>query len=106
MSPGVSPRRARVRRIEDQVHASEPRISALIRDEEILLSFNEAAAYLRASRSTLYRLMHSGQLVGRKVGRKTLFFKGDLMDLLRATGVRGGADGQRAQTEQNGDKVD
>lgn len=36
--------------------------------EDILLTFKEAMGYLRVSRSTLYRLMWSGQLAGHKVG--------------------------------------
>ena len=36
--------------------------------EDVLLTFKEAMSYLRVSRSTLYRLMWSGQLTGHKVG--------------------------------------
>lgn len=32
------------------------------------LTFKEAMAYLKTSRSTIYRLMWSGQLTGKKVG--------------------------------------
>jgi excisionase family DNA binding protein len=46
--------------------------------EDILLTFKEAMAYLRVSRSTLYRLMWSGQLVGHKVGSTWRFYRQDL----------------------------
>lgn len=59
-----------------------------IKDEEVLLDFNEAASYLRISRSTLYRLMKAERLEGHKVGRKWVFFKGDLLGLL-GTGSSG-----------------
>ena len=36
--------------------------------DDVLLTFKEAMSYLRVSRSTLYRLMWSGQLTGHKVG--------------------------------------
>lgn len=36
--------------------------------DDVLLTFPEAMEYLRVSRSTLYRLMWSGQLTGQKVG--------------------------------------
>lgn len=54
------------------------------RDEQVLLSFNETVAYLRTSRSTLYRLMKAERLPGHKVGRKWVFFKGDVLRLLGA----------------------
>src|SRR6266566_5084592 len=34
--------------------------------DDVLLTFKEAMSYLRVSRSTLYRLMWSGQLTGHK----------------------------------------
>jgi excisionase family DNA binding protein len=47
-------------------------------EEDILLTFKEAMSYLRVSRSTLYRLMWSGQLTGHKVGSTWRFYRGDL----------------------------
>ncbi len=47
-------------------------------EEDILLTFKEAMNYLRVSRSTLYRLMWSGQLAGHKVGSTWRFYRDDL----------------------------
>jgi len=46
--------------------------------DDILLTFKEAMGYLRVSRSTLYRLMWSGQLTGHKVGSTWRFYREDL----------------------------
>lgn len=43
-----------------------------------LLTFKEAMAYLRVSRSTLLRFMASGQVVGHKVGARWKFYREDL----------------------------
>ena len=51
-------------------------------DEDLLLNFREAQRFLRASRSKVYRLVASGELVGHKVGRTWLFYKTDLKQLL------------------------
>ncbi len=47
--------------------------------EPMLLTFKEAMAFLRVSRSTLYRLMWSGQLRGHKVGSTWRFYRKDLL---------------------------
>ncbi len=47
-------------------------------EQDILLTFQEAAELLRVSRATLYRLLDSGQLVGHKVGRAWRFYKRDI----------------------------
>jgi excisionase family DNA binding protein len=47
-------------------------------DENPLFTFKEAMSYLRVSRSTLYRLMWSGQLTGHKVGSTWRFYREDL----------------------------
>lgn len=46
--------------------------------DDVLLTFKEAMIYLRVSRSTLYRLMWSGQLTGHKVGSTWRFYREDL----------------------------
>ncbi|GAC1632229.1 MAG: hypothetical protein NVS4B9_24510 [Ktedonobacteraceae bacterium] len=46
--------------------------------EDVLLTFKEAMSCLRVSRSTLYRLMWSGQLTGHKVGSTWRFYREDL----------------------------
>lgn len=46
--------------------------------DDMLLTFKEAMGYLRVSRSTLYRLMWSGQLTGHKVGSTWRFYREDL----------------------------
>src|SRR5579884_4247819 len=50
--------------------------------EETLLTFKEAMSFLRVSRSTLYRLMWSGQLRGHKVGSTWRFHRQDLLALV------------------------
>lgn len=50
----------------------------LLTDEDVLLNFREAQQFLRASRSKVYRLVTSGELVGHKVGRNWLFYKSEL----------------------------
>lgn len=68
-----------------------------ISEEELLLTLQEAGAFLRASRSSIYRLMASGRLVGHKVGRKWLFYKNDLKALVQRQGKGcGGLDGPTA----------
>ncbi len=46
--------------------------------DDVLMTFKEAMSYLRVSRSTLYRLMWSGQLTGHKVGSTWRFYREDL----------------------------
>lgn len=53
-------------------------MSIQVIQEDILLTFKEAMNYLRVSRSTIYRLMWSGQLVGHKVGCAWRFYREDL----------------------------
>ena len=55
-----------------------------IEDEEKLLTMNEAREYLRVSRSTMHRLINSGQLVGRRVSRTWRF---QLKDLRKLVGI-------------------
>ena len=43
-----------------------------------LVTFAEARAYLRVSRSTLYRLMDARQITGHKVGNTWRFYEHDL----------------------------
>ncbi len=47
--------------------------------EAVLLTFKEAMEFLRVSRSTIYRLMWSGQLRGYKVGSTWRFYESDLL---------------------------
>lgn len=47
--------------------------------ETVLLTFKEAMEFLRVSRSTIYRLMWSGQLRGHKVGSTWRFYESDLL---------------------------
>jgi excisionase family DNA binding protein len=46
--------------------------------DDVLLTFKEAMAFLRVSRSTLYRLMWSNLLIGHKVGSTWRFYRKDL----------------------------
>ena len=47
-------------------------------EQDVLLTFQEAAELLRVSRATMYRWLNSGQLVGHKVGKHWRFYKRDL----------------------------
>lgn len=47
-----------------------------------LLTMKEAISYLKISRSTLYRLMWSGQLTGHKVGNSWRYYVDDLRALV------------------------
>jgi excisionase family DNA binding protein len=58
------------------------------RDQDALLTFKEAMSYLRVSRSTLYRLMWSGQLTGHKVGSTWRFYQTDLQANVQATPIQ------------------
>ena len=53
--------------------------------KEGLLTFKEAISHLRISRSTLYRLMWSGQLTGHKVGSTWRFYKDDVQNCIKWT---------------------
>jgi excisionase family DNA binding protein len=48
--------------------------------EATLLTFKEAMEFLRVSRSTVYRLMWSGQLRGHKVGSTWRFYRSELLE--------------------------
>lgn len=61
-----------------------------IAQEETLLTFKEAMGFLRVSRSTLYRLMWSGQLRGHKVGSTWRFYKQDLRSVVASAPVVAG----------------
>jgi excisionase family DNA binding protein len=56
---------------------------------DILLTFREAMEYLRVSRSTLYRLMSNGDLVGSKVGHAWRFKKTRLDGCVKRETPRG-----------------
>ncbi len=62
-----------------------------IAQEETLLTFKEAMGFLRVSRSTLYRLMWSGQLRGHKVGSTWRFYKQDLRSVVASAPAGSGA---------------
>lgn len=51
--------------------------------ERDVLTSEEAAALLRVSRKTLYRLARNRELPGTKVGRSWRFHRADLIDFLR-----------------------
>lgn len=53
-------------------------------EAERLLTFSETLAYLRISKSTLYRFMQSGQLQGYKVGSTWRFYLRDVQGVIKA----------------------
>jgi excisionase family DNA binding protein len=58
-------------------------------EQDVLLTFQEAAEFLRVSRATLYRLLDSGQLVRHKVGGAWPFYKTDLHAFVSAQDSNG-----------------
>ncbi|MBI2952670.1 MAG: helix-turn-helix domain-containing protein [Chloroflexi bacterium] len=54
----------------------------MINEDEVILDFKEARAFLRCSRQKLYTLMASGALKGYKVGKTRVFYKTDLKRLI------------------------
>lgn len=50
---------------------------------ETILTFKEAMSYLRVSRSTLLRLMWSGDLKGHKVGNTWRFYVTDVQNCVQ-----------------------
>jgi excisionase family DNA binding protein len=63
---------------------SDPMEMSRFGERDILLTFQEAAQFLRVSRATMYRLLASGKLVGHKVGRTWRFYKTDLHEFIAA----------------------
>jgi excisionase family DNA binding protein len=55
-----------------------PPLDGAMDEQDILLTLKEAKAYLRVSRSTLYRFMNTGRLIGHKVGVTWRFYRSDL----------------------------
>jgi excisionase family DNA binding protein len=47
---------------------------------EEILTLDQAAAYLQISRATLYRLIKSGEIPGRRVGRRYRFSRRALLE--------------------------
>lgn len=54
-----------------------------VSEPEQLLTFKEAMAYLRVSRSTLHRLLSNGQVPGHKVGGTWRFYASELQASVR-----------------------
>lgn len=52
--------------------------------EHDVLTAEEAAAYLRVSLKTLYRLAAAGKVPGQKVGRSWRFRRADLISFLQS----------------------
>lgn len=67
--------------------------------DTVLLTFKEAMDFLRVSRSTLYRLMWSGQLRGHKVGSTWRFYESDLLDAV-ASPAMGMVDSERGASSE------
>jgi len=66
--------------------------------DDVLLTFKEAMGFLRVSRSTLYRLMWTGQLTGHKVGSTWRFYREDLRACVgREASVSSSATGGRVR---------
>jgi len=59
-----------------------------IKEEEALLTVKEAAEFLRASQSTVYRMIKRGDLKAHKVGKKWLFYKKDLKEFVERNAYR------------------
>ncbi len=59
--------------------------------DDALMTVREAAAYLRCSRATVFRFLQRGELVGFKVGQKTVVYTRDVKRLVRARDPSSGA---------------
>lgn len=46
--------------------------------QEDIMTFKEAIAYLKLSRSTILRLMVKEKIIGHKIGRQWRFYKSEL----------------------------
>src|SRR5690348_12134399 len=75
---GLKLRRSLLCRVLISITLRRKRMVAQVFQDDVLLTFKEAMTYLRVSRSTLYRLMWSGQLTGHKVGSTWRFYREDL----------------------------
>ncbi len=53
------------------------------RIEKIALTVREAAAASSIGRTALFKALRQGELIGRKVGRRTLILRADLEKFLR-----------------------
>jgi acetyl-CoA synthetase len=51
--------------------------------DESILTIEEAASFLKVSKSTLYKLLESGRVPAKKIGRRWRFSRADLEDWLR-----------------------
>jgi len=58
--------------------------------EKEVFSPEEAAEWLGVSPQTVYRLLRSGELPGRKIGQQWRIHKGELEAYLRGNGKKGG----------------
>lgn len=88
-TPAMRSRYRRTRRLTDLPPATRKGDKGMLKErvmtqrvttDTVLLTFKEAMDFLRVSRSTLYRLMWSGQLRGHKVGSTWRFYESDLLD--------------------------
>jgi|SRR5579859_719806 len=87
-TPAILGRNPRARRLTKQTPATRKGDADMLKQriapqritsDTMLLTFKEAMDFLRVSRSTLYRLMWSGQLRGHKVGSTWRFYESDLL---------------------------
>lgn len=63
-------------------------MTPFVQQDEVLYTFKEAMNYLRVSRSTVYRLMWTGQITGSKIGSTWRFERETLRALIdRGKGV-------------------
>ncbi len=80
---------------------SEPISNDTLQPLDTLLTFKEAMGCLRVSRSTLYRLMWSGQLTGHKVGSTWRFYRSDLTSSVRATSTQSTVQGNSSANDDD-----
>ena len=68
----------------DRVLAVQFRLDILEKKmtEKISVTINEASEMLGLGRSTIYRLINSGDLKPRKVGKRTLFIVSELREFI------------------------
>lgn len=74
-------------------------------DDEKLLTLKEALEYLRIGRTTLYRFMDDGKIIGHKVGWLWRFYLGDLRSFVNGSKSTEDANDAENKDEQRGTKM-
>lgn len=80
----IGPTRCRFRPVVSEWLINVEEVPPVADKPSDVLTAEEAAAYLRVSRKTLYRLVTAGKVPGQKVGHAWRFRREDLVSFLKA----------------------